>query len=186
MDEKKYYKVAESDLINIAEAIRTKKENGIKYTVKKMPEAILSITNKIPEGYIKPEGVQTITENGIYDIKSKAVVDVKVEGENYGEKSLAVNYRNPNSFPVTIRITAHGDIGKEESLEFELPEYYDTVMEFSYLFNNFIKLDVSFLTAENASECTIYSDPNNYSSDRSYIIWCDENSTYPMVDLVYA
>lgn len=185
MDEKKYYKVEESDLINIAEAIRTRKEDSAKYTVKKMPEAILNITNKIPEGYIKPEGLQTITENGIYDIRSKAVVDVKVESGSYGKKSLMVNYCNPNNYPVTIKVTAHSDTGQEDYTEFVLPEYYDTVLE-SIWFNNLIKLDVSFLTARNASGCTFYSDPNNYSSERSYIIWCDEDSPYPMIDLVYS
>lgn len=184
MDEKKYYKVEESDLINIAEAIRTRKEDSAKYTVKKMPEAILNITNKIPEGYIKPEGIQTITENGIYDISSKATVDVKVESENYGKKSLLVNYCNPNNYPVTIIVTVQSDTGEEESFEFVLPEYYDTAME-SIWFNNFIKLDGYCVRAQNANGCTIYSDPNNYTSDCSYIIWCDEDSPYPMIDLVY-
>ena len=75
----KEYRIKESSLNKIGDSIREKTNTTVLYGVEEMPDAIRSISNLIPEGYIKPEGIKDITENGSYDITTYAEVQVNVE-----------------------------------------------------------------------------------------------------------
>lgn len=67
---------------NIASAIRVKNGKSEKYRPDEMPNAILSISTEIPDGYLKPSGTKNITKNGTYDVRSYANTNVSVEGDS--------------------------------------------------------------------------------------------------------
>lgn len=71
----------ETDIQNIADAIRAKNNSTDTYKVADMPEAIRNIPS---EGGIVPGGTLDITQNGKYDITSYANVNVNVKGESSG------------------------------------------------------------------------------------------------------
>lgn len=103
----KYYN--ESDIQNIANAIRSK--NGLTegYKVSQMAEAILNITQG--SGGIVPSGSIKITENGTYDVTNYASAIVSIVGGS-GSSDLPSNVKTgvielAENSPTAITIT-HG------------------------------------------------------------------------------
>ena len=82
MEDKKVYRVPGDDLSAIANAIRDMHSSDEKLTTDKMPERIRAIRTPIPEGWLKPEGVKEIAENGEYDIAEYEKVAVNVTAED--------------------------------------------------------------------------------------------------------
>ena len=68
----------------IADAIRNKTGSTAKLTLDEMASAIDGIEAGIPEGYVKPFGMLTITTNGLYDVINYKTVGVSVELESSG------------------------------------------------------------------------------------------------------
>lgn len=96
----KEYRIKESSLNKIGESIREKTKATTLYSVSEMPDAIRSISTTIPEGYIKPEGVKDITENGSYDITAYAEVQVNVE-ERIPEQEKELEVVHNGTYTIT-------------------------------------------------------------------------------------
>lgn len=71
------YKVTDTELTGIADAIRMKGETAAPLT---FPNGFTSAINAIPTGGIIPTGTKNITANGDYDVESYASAHVSVSG----------------------------------------------------------------------------------------------------------
>lgn len=71
------YKVTDTELTGIADAIRMKGETASPLT---FPNGFTSAINAIPTGGIIPTGTKNITANGDYDVESYASAHVSVSG----------------------------------------------------------------------------------------------------------
>jgi hypothetical protein len=96
----KEYRIKESSLNKIGDSIREKTNSTTLYSVSEMPDAIRSISTVIPEGYIKPEGVKDIAENGSYDVTTYAEVQVHVE-ERVPEQEKELEVVHNGTYTIT-------------------------------------------------------------------------------------
>ena len=136
MEDKKVYRVPGDDLSAIASAIREMHNSDEKLTTDKMPERIRAIRTPIPEGWLKPEGVKEIAENGEYNIAEYEGVNVNVpipEGYVKPEGTLEVveggEYDVVNYEKVDVNITVENltaIIDEQESLINELIAILET------------------------------------------------------------
>ena len=86
--------VSDTDLINIANAIRAKNGLTTKYKPSEMAQAILALPTKSIG--VTPTGLLTVNSDGVYNVTDYA--NVKVEGVSPKE---ILNIVNPGTYDVT-------------------------------------------------------------------------------------
>lgn len=133
------YVIDESTLTDIADAIRTKTGKSDQLKPNEMPSEIQGIT--APDGYIKPSGTKTITENGPHDVTEYAAVNVIVPSEEPVVQPLEVTengtYTPPAGVdgyaPVTVNVQSGGGSTEPDPREqYQRVEYIESAEEGTY------------------------------------------------------
>lgn len=98
--------IEDTNLTNIANAIRNKNKETVSYKPSEMASAIQGIQTGI-----EPTGTLDITENGTYDVTEYANANVNVPtGGGTVEKGLVINAYDSNGFPTDVSIVGMNEI----------------------------------------------------------------------------